>query len=145
MKLIFVAKRALATYFVISALSGDMTKNGFSVRRNGAYRLSSTSPDFRPPHANHHPVGLHEIVDRGPFLEKLGIARHVALAACQLSQPSASLALVPTGTVLFVTTIDSRARCGASCSMTRHKLDRSAEPSEAGGVPTARKISCGVL
>jgi hypothetical protein len=36
MKLIFVASRALATYFVISELSGDITRNGFSVRRNGA-------------------------------------------------------------------------------------------------------------
>ena len=36
MKLIFVANSALATYLVISALSGDMTRNGFSVRRNGA-------------------------------------------------------------------------------------------------------------
>ncbi len=36
MKLIFVASRALATYLVISALSGDMVKNGCSVRRNGA-------------------------------------------------------------------------------------------------------------
>ena len=35
MKLIFVAKSALATYFVISELSGDMARNGFSVRRNG--------------------------------------------------------------------------------------------------------------
>ncbi len=35
MKLIFVASIALATYFVISALSGDITRNGRSVRRNG--------------------------------------------------------------------------------------------------------------
>ena len=35
MKLIFVASRALATYFVISALSGDMTNNGLSVRKYG--------------------------------------------------------------------------------------------------------------
>ena len=33
MKLIFVDSRALATYFVISALSGDMTRNGLSVRK----------------------------------------------------------------------------------------------------------------
>jgi hypothetical protein len=35
MKLILVASMALAAYFVISALSGDITKNGRSVRRNG--------------------------------------------------------------------------------------------------------------
>ena len=44
MKLIFVASSALATYLVISALSGDMTRNGFSVRRNGLYSSCSTSP-----------------------------------------------------------------------------------------------------
>ena len=33
MKLIFVDNSALATYFVISALSGDMTRKGCSVRR----------------------------------------------------------------------------------------------------------------
>ena len=36
MKLIFVASMALAAYLVISADSGDMTRNGRSVRRNGA-------------------------------------------------------------------------------------------------------------
>ena len=35
MKLILVASSALATYLVISELSGDITRNGFSVRRNG--------------------------------------------------------------------------------------------------------------
>ena len=44
MKLIFVASMALATYLVISADSGDMTRNGRSVRRNGAYSSRSTSP-----------------------------------------------------------------------------------------------------
>ena len=35
MKLIFVDSRALATYLVISALSGDMARNGLSVRKYG--------------------------------------------------------------------------------------------------------------
>ena len=35
MKLIFVDSRALATYLVISALSGDIARSGLSVRRNG--------------------------------------------------------------------------------------------------------------
>ena len=33
MKLIFVDSSALAAYLVISALSGDMARNGLSVRR----------------------------------------------------------------------------------------------------------------
>ncbi len=36
MKLILVAKRALAVYLVISALSGDMARKGLSVRKKGA-------------------------------------------------------------------------------------------------------------
>ncbi len=46
MKLIFVDSSALATYLVISALSGDMTRNGLSVRRNGEYSSRRTSLDF---------------------------------------------------------------------------------------------------
>ena len=44
MKLILVASRALATYLVISALSGDMTRKGRSVRRKGEYSSWSSSP-----------------------------------------------------------------------------------------------------
>ena len=46
---------------------------------------------LRPPGADHHPVGLHEIVDRHPFLEELGIAGHVDVAAGQLLQPRGHL------------------------------------------------------
>ena len=51
MKLIFVDRSALATYLVISALSGDITRNGRSVRRNGAYnsRSFSAASDERTP------------------------------------------------------------------------------------------------
>ena len=91
MKLIFVASRALATYLVISALSGDMTRNGLSVRRNGAYSSRSTLADLRPAHADDHAVGLHEVVDRRAFLEELGIAGHVERArSVSLGQPPAS-------------------------------------------------------
>ena len=43
---------------------------------------------FRAARANHHPVGFHAIVDRGPFLQKLRIAHHVAVAPGQLAQPA---------------------------------------------------------
>ena len=77
MKLILVASRQLATYLVISALSGDITRNGRSVRRNGAYSSCSTSRDFGPADADDHAVGLDEVVDRRPFLEELGVAGDV--------------------------------------------------------------------
>ena len=64
-----------------------MTRNGFSVRRNGAYKLRKHLGDFRPPHADDHAVGLLKIVERRPFLEKLRIAGHIALAAGQFLQP----------------------------------------------------------
>ena len=48
---------------------------------------------------------------------------------------------VPTGTVLFVTTIAAGARCGAIASTTFQRAVRSAEPSALGGVPTARKTT----
>ena len=42
---------------------------------------------FLPPRADHHPVGLHEVVDRHALLEKLGIAGHVDVPAGDLLQP----------------------------------------------------------
>ena len=49
---------------------------------------------------------------------------------------------MPTGTVLFRTTIASAAKCGAKLSTTCQTNERSALPSAAGGVPTAMKINC---
>ncbi len=54
-------------------------------------------------------------------------------------------AAVPTGTVLFVTTIASGRKCGARESTTFHRIDKSAEPSIAGGVPTAKNTMRAVL
>src|SRR3954465_6653874 len=92
-KLIFIASMALATYLVISADSGDITKNGCSVRRYGAYSSCSTppTPAPRPPNTTRtrragapgwapgdgNGIGAHEVVDGGPLLEELRIARHV--------------------------------------------------------------------
>ena len=50
-------------------------------------------------------------------------------------------AQVPTGTVLFVTTTACGGRWGAIESITFQSAERSAEPSAAGGVPTARKTT----
>ena len=87
MKLIFVASMALAAYLVISALSGDMTRNGCSVRRNGLYSSCRRPRHLGPAHADDDPVGLHEVVDGGPFLEKLRIAGHVDGPARPLPEP----------------------------------------------------------
>ena len=39
--------------------------------------------DRRPTHADDDTVGIHEVVDRRPFLQELGIARDIAIAAGQ--------------------------------------------------------------
>ena len=79
---IFVARKQLAAYLVISALSGDITRNGWPERRNGACNSRNTLGHFRLANAHHHPVGLHEVVDRTAFLEKLRIARHAGARPC---------------------------------------------------------------
>jgi hypothetical protein len=50
-------------------------------------------------------------------------------------------AAVPTGTVLLVMTMASRRRCGAMASTTENSALKSADPSAAGGVPTAKNTS----
>jgi hypothetical protein len=42
--------------------------------------------DFLPADANDHAIGLHEVLDRRALFEKLGIARHVAIAAGKLAE-----------------------------------------------------------
>ena len=87
MKLILVESIALAAYLVISALSGDIDNSGLSVRRVGLIQIGQHVDHLLPPRADHHPVGLHEIVDRHPLLEKLGIAGHIDLSAGDLLEP----------------------------------------------------------
>ena len=76
---------------------GDVLGHLGAFRRHHQQRLVGPQVRFvevrqhvghlRPPHADDHAVGLHEVVDGHPFLEKLGIARHVDVAAGQLLQP----------------------------------------------------------
>ena len=85
MKLIFVASIALATYLVISALSGDMTRNGFSVRRNGAYSSRSTSATsgLRTPTTTRS--GFMKSSTAAPSLRNSGLlATSTCGAACRL-------------------------------------------------------------
>ena len=41
----------------------------------------------RPTHADDDPIGIHEVVDRRPFLQELGVARDIAIAAGELLKP----------------------------------------------------------
>ena len=143
MKLIFVASMALAAYLVISADSGDMTRNGRSVRRNGAYSSRSTSADLRPAHADDDAVGLHEVVDRRPFLEELGVAGHVDRVRHR--SPPCRSATRAVGADRHralddddLRPVDRLRRSGVGRRPRR--ADRSAAPSSPCGVPTAMKI-----
>ena len=48
--------------------------------------------DFLAPHADHDAIGLDEVFDRRAFLQELGIAGHVAIAAGAFFQPGEDLA-----------------------------------------------------
>ena len=58
-----------------------------------------------PSAADHDAVGLHEVVDRGAFLQELGVRDDVELVrgACAVTA-ARTLSAVPTGTVLLLTT-----------------------------------------
>ena len=89
-------------------------------------------------------VGVHEVVDRGAFLEELGVGDHVevqvaAAAAFSVSTSLARPCRVPTGTVVLVTMTLASSMCSAIVRATASTYLRSAEPSSSGGVPTAMK------
>ena len=89
---------------------------------------------FRASHADDDAVGLHEVVDRGPFLQELGVAGHVARRGRSAPRAGAAIfALVPTGTVLLMTTIASGGRCGAS------RID--GLPADPSGRPSRRRAA----
>ena len=81
MKLILVESSALATYLVISALSGDMTQERLLGAQERLVELAQHLADFVAADADHDAVGLDEVFDRRAFLEELGIAGDVAIAA----------------------------------------------------------------
>ena len=139
MKLIFVAKRQLATYLVISALSRFIVRKGCSVRRKGLYSSSNTAASSGHVTPTTTRSGLVKSSIAHPSFKNSGFD-----ATCT-SRPVSSLrrravsAFVPTGTVLLMTTIASFPKCGAIDSSAVQRIRKSAEPSSRWGVPTARK------
>ena len=140
MKLILVASRQLATYLVISALSGDITRNGRSVRKNGAYsscRVSATS-GLRTPTTTRS--GLLKSSIAAPSLRNSGLLATSNGTLATSAMRRASSALVPTGTVLLMTITLGSVRFSAICWPTAQTPLRSAPPWSAWGVPTATKM-----
>ena len=147
MKLIFVDSRALATYLVISALSGDIDQERLVGPQERLVQVAQHVDHLGAADADDHAVGLHEVVDRRAFLEELGIAGHVALAAGQLRVSRAIDLGVGADRHGALGDDDrvGRAGAGAMPSTTDQRAERSAEPSSPGGVPTARNTSFGRL
>ena len=67
---------ALAAYFDSSALAQSITMIGASVLVNGAYSSCISATALGVVGADHHAIGLHEVVDRGALLQELGVADH---------------------------------------------------------------------
>ena len=147
MKLILVASRALATYLVISALSGDMTRNGLLGAQERGVQLAQ---HVGRPRAARTPTttrsGFMKSSIAAPSLRNSGLLATSHVAAGQLLAAGAQIsALVPTGTVLLMTTMASGAQVrGDRVDRRPTALDRSAAPSSPCGVPTARKTSSAV-
>src|SRR5437868_10406366 len=141
MKLILVASIALAAYLVISALSGVITRNGCSVRRNGAYSSASTlaTSGLRTPTTTRS--GFMKSSTAAPSLRNSGLLATSTQPHPLAASRSATFALVPTGTVLLVmTTFDPGGPGGTSfsaaliASATANTAVRSASPSSDCGV-----------
>jgi hypothetical protein len=77
MKLILVARKALEAYLISSALSRSVTRIGASIRLRGRYSSRSRRSRALGLHAEHHAIRAHEIADRRPLAQKLGVRRHV--------------------------------------------------------------------
>src|SRR5437660_207794 len=113
MKLILVASRQLATYLVISADSGVMTRNGRSVRRNGAYSSWSRSPTSARRTPTTTRSGLLKSSIAAPSLRNSGLLATSNGTSVTSAIRRASSALVPTGTVLLMTMILGSSRGSA--------------------------------
>ncbi len=71
-----VASMALAAYLVSSAEAWSMTRIGLAGAHEGLVELAHDRLDLGVVRADHHPVGLEEVVDRRAFLQELGVGHH---------------------------------------------------------------------
>ena len=87
MKLIFVDKQGVGHVLGHLGALGRHGQQRLVGPQVGLVEVGQHVDHLLAPRADHHAIGLHEVVDRHPFLEKLGIAGHVDVAAGQLLQP----------------------------------------------------------
>jgi hypothetical protein len=133
---ILVASSALAAYFTISALFGDMRWMRFRWRLNGAYNRSISRKAASSSVPTTMRSGFRKSSIAAPSFKNSGLLTTLIFFFAEATTAE-TRSFVPTGTVLFKTSSRS---CSAACptlratSITRL---RSAEPSSLGGVPTA--------
>ncbi len=116
-KLILVAKKALAAAFTNSAVGISTTRNGIpdaiigaNTSRSAASDLSSLTPTTKR-------SGRRESSNAVPSLRNSGFQARCGSKPVSSASLECSAAAVPTGTVDLPTTTDSGFRCGAKSSM----------------------------
>ena len=140
------ASIALAAYFASSADSTDMTSVRSSPKLSGAYTSRSCASDFASDTPNTVRCGSMKSGSARPSAKNSGFdaTRNVAARPTFIAvsrKRAASFFPVPTGTVDFVTIKLSAGACCAIVSAAVNKYERSEEPSDIGGVPTARNCT----
>lgn len=132
MKLIFVANKAFAAIFDISADSTSITTTGPSTP-------ACSSPISRAVSASEDPIttrsGARKSSTARPSAVNSGFDAYPTCPRPARSSAARTRAPVPTGTVDFTTTA-RRCPAPASESTTDHTRDRSASPAADGGVST---------
>ena len=146
MKLILHASMALLAYFTISALRTSMIRIGWPWRTNGSYssRITLPASSLSTPHTTRS--GLLKSVMASPSFRNSGLSAMWKGTLVRLLIRSRTLWLVPTGTVLFTTTVlvlppgPMRSSSSAMSFATASTYCRSALPSSSLGVPTQMKM-----
>ena len=145
MKVILVAKNALAAYLVISAERSSIKMIGFPWRTNGAYNLVITSfarSDSVPITTR---SGFMKSSTATPSRKNSGFDTTSKSTWALLAIAAWTNSEVPTGTVLLsmmtVYSVNNGPKSFATCKM----YFKSAEPSSPGGVGKAKKITLAPL
>ena len=143
MKLILVARKALAAYLISSAVSRPVTTIGTSMRFNGRYSARNRASARSPSTPMTIRSGRMKSAIAAPSRRNSGFEATSKSASGLISATiRLTCRAVPTGTVDLSTTTLSSRRKGAIRRAASYTNDRSACPSpRRDGVPTAMKIS----
>ena len=136
-----VASIAFAAYFVISADGTSMKMIGLPVRTNGAYSSPMTCAASWESTPTTTRSGFMKSSTAAPSFRNSGFAHTWNGTVVCFAISARTRSAVPTGTVLFVTTIFGLFMRWPTVRATSSTCCKSAEPSSSGGVPTAMKTT----